>query len=521
MSDKIVKGLKNGQTGPGSRRPCATSRRPAAQLRGPAPTLLSLALAGLLGIGALRARAEEVSPPPEAQRLQTRLETLVAEAKLGRARVGAAVVELHGGQRLAALRAEEPFNLASLVKLLTSAAALTLLGPEYRVTTVLMGGELRGDELTGDLWLEGHGDPDLQEGDLWDLVQTLYDRGVRRVQGGLRLDESRFDAILDPPLFATRKTDLWYRARVGALSLCRNVLTVLVRGGEATGDPPRLVLLPRSSFFEGNNQAATVGPRERAFLRFSMSERDGAARVTVKGRIRPGKTRRLARLRVTDPGLVTGHALLDLLRVRGIQVKDPTVRRGRRPESAQVLAWHASRPLSQLVQAMNKRSDNFMAEQLLKLLGAETQAMPGTSEAGLRAVTQVLATFGVKPGTYTLKNGSGLYEASALTPTQLTAVIRGAANDFKVGPDFVASLPLAGADGTLRYRMRGTGAERYVRAKTGTLSGVISLAGLAGASKRGPLVFAVVINDLDPELTAAGRRLADQIAGALVDFSER
>ena len=439
--------------------------------------------------------------------------------------MGIVARELASGRDIVRMRAEEQFNVASVTKLLTSSAALSGLGPEFRFKTVAYGLKVKEGEIKGDLFIKGFGDPSLTEDGLWQMAQQLYERGIRSVSGGLVLDESYLDGERDPPLFETRKTDLYYRPTCGALAVGHNILLVMVRGGAKKGDPARVLLAPRSSHFQAISKVITTSRGGRSRLRIKKTvkkkEEGGAVEVVVEGKVRPGWLRRVAKLRVEDPGLAAGHAFLDALALRGIKLGRPGLKREKMPAAAKVLAWWRSAPLSQLLHTMNKKSDNFMAEQLLKVLGAETVGQPGSTAGGLRAVGKYLASAGLKAGSYSIKNGSGLYEASAITPSQVATVLRHALRDFKTGPDLAASLAIGGVDGTLRRRQHDTSAERYIRAKTGTLSGVVALAGLAGSSSRRPLVFAAIINQLPEGRVGKGRAILDEVADALVSYLER
>ena len=464
---------------------------------------------------------------PGVLELNVKLAELANDPRLGGggARLGVVARWLETGTDVVRMRHDEAFNVASVVKLLTSAAALRLLGPEFQFKTVAYSARRAKDgEVRGDLCLKGFGDPALDEGALWQMAQQLHERGISAVAGGLVIDESYFDSNRDPPLFETRDSEMYWRATTGALALDRNTLYVMVRGGAKKGDPAKVLVQPRSPHFVPVSRVTTTSRGGRDRLRVTtalLQEPAGAVEVTVSGKVRPRKLQQVARLRVADPGMAAARAFLQALARRGITLGKPGVTRGECPKKPEVLAWWKSQPLSRLLHVMNKKSDNFMAEQLLKTVGAEMSGKPGSSAAGLKAVGRYLAGAGLKPGTYTMKNGSGLYEASSLTPDQVVSVLRHALRDFKTGPDLAASLAIAGVDGTLRRRQRGAASERYVRGKTGTLTGVVSLAGLAGGSSRRPLVFAAVINGLPEGKASKGRAVLDEVAAALVSFLER
>jgi D-alanyl-D-alanine carboxypeptidase/D-alanyl-D-alanine-endopeptidase (penicillin-binding protein 4) len=141
---------------------------------------------------------------------------------------------------------------------------------------------------------------------------------------------------------------------------------------------------------------------------------------------------------------------------------------------------------------------------------------PGTWQKGLDAVARYLEGLGIAKASFTMHNGSGLYDSNRFSAEQIATVIRAAMRDFRISGEFLASLAVSGADGTLANRMTGSAAERYVRAKTGTLAKVSCLSGVAGAPGQKPLVFSFLMNDLRSPVEA--RALQDQATELLVGF---
>jgi D-alanyl-D-alanine carboxypeptidase/D-alanyl-D-alanine-endopeptidase (penicillin-binding protein 4) len=169
---------------------------------------------------------------------------------------------------------------------------------------------------------------------------------------------------------------------------------------------------------------------------------------------------------------------------------------------------------------MNKASDNYLAECVLKTLGAETRRTPGpaTWDDGRAALHGFLATIGMPKAGYRADNGSGLFDATEVSARQVTSVLRAAHKDFRVGPDLVASLPVGGVDGTLARRWHGRAAQGRVRAKTGTLDKVTTLAGYLAIDSEHPLGFAILVNDIPQGQRASARAVADEIIEALVAY---
>ena len=185
------------------------------------------------------------------------------------------------------------------------------------------------------------------------------------------------------------------------------------------------------------------------------------------------------------------------------------------PADARLLTVSESEPLGEVVRRLQKGSNNFVAEQLVKALGAAASAgPPGSWPKGMAAVEGVLAELGLPRGSYLMRNGSGMNDANRFSARQLTAVLEAAWRRFPWGPEYVAALPVAGRDGTLRSRLEGTEAAGEVRAKTGTLDGVMTLSGYAETPSRERLVFAFLVNDHGGR-GAAATRAVDQAALAL------
>ena len=456
------------------------------------------------------------SPADRQKWLKDQIDAALADPDLGRAKLGVDVVDVDSGKTLYARNDAGLFNPASNVKLFTTAAALALLGPEYRWKTVVYAdAALSGGELKGRLYLKGHGDPTLVVEDLWRMVTDLYAVGLRKVSGDLAVDDSFFDDVRVGPGFEQKQEDAPFRAPNGALSLNYNAVAVHVLPGAVDG-AARVVIDPATPYFTVVNEARTVAAGRSAI---TVETRDAPdhTEVRVAGRIRVNDPGQQQLRRVSHPDLYTAYAFRELLARRGIKVSGNVVRDAT-PATARALSAHYSQPLGVAVRDVNKRSNNFMAEQILKTLGAESGGRPGTWQKGIEAVAGFLERLGIARKDYKMTNGSGLYNSNLFSPAQLTTLLRVAYKDFRFAADFIGSLALAGADGTIGHRMEGGLAERYVRAKTGTLAGVSCLAGYAGAPGRAPLAFAIFMNDVPDPSTQKARKAQDAIAEALVAY---
>jgi len=318
------------------------------------------------------------------------------------------------------------------------------------------------------------------------------------------------------PGFDQKQEDLPFRAPNGALSLNYNAVGVHVLPGADDTAAARVVIDPATPYFTVVNDARTVAAGRTA-ITVEARETADHTELHVAGRIRLGAPEQVLMRRVAHPDLYSANAFRELLARHGIKVSGNIVRDAT-PTTARALSAHYSQPLGVVVRDVNKRSNNFMAEQILKTLGAETGGRPGTWQKGIDAVGGFLERLGIARKDYKMTNGSGLYQSNLFSPAQLTTLLRVAYKDFRFAADFIGSLALAGADGTVSHRMEGGFAERYVRAKTGTLAGVSCLAGYAGAPGHAPLAFAIFMNDIPDPSTGRARHAQDAIAEALVTY---
>ncbi|HEY4186984.1 MAG TPA: D-alanyl-D-alanine carboxypeptidase/D-alanyl-D-alanine-endopeptidase [Polyangia bacterium] len=504
--------------------------RPAAPAASASPAPAEESAAGptstrLPGLAARPAVAAEFPRPPAdpaARRawLKTTLDETFSAPPLSRAKVGVLVVEADTGKPLYARGDKTALNAASNVKIVTSASALALLGPDYRwKTTISMAANGKsGAEVAGDLYLRGFGDPTLTTEDLASLAGDLWAEGIRRVKGTIVADETFFDGTHVGPAYEQKSDSTASRAPSAGLSLNGNLISVTIVPASKAGGQAKVLVEPPSAAFvvQGRVITTSSGPAP-ATVETSETE-GGRTQITVSGRVRAGAEPRVYRRRVTNPPLYAAYTLKALLERRGITIAQAPHLGVAPAQGLRVLATNDSPPLGVVVHDLNKRSNNFTAEQVLRTMGAEIVGRPGTWEKGLDAVGRYLATLGIRKGSYQMMNGSGLYDSNRFTPEQMVTVLRGAMRDFRISAEFMASLSIAGTDGTIGHRMGGTPAERFVRAKTGTLATASCLSGFAGSPGHAPLIFSILMNDLAGASDA--RAAQDRAAELLVAYIE-
>jgi D-alanyl-D-alanine carboxypeptidase/D-alanyl-D-alanine-endopeptidase (penicillin-binding protein 4) len=435
-----------------------------------------------------------VAGQSDREALRKAVEQLIAQPPLSNARVSMQVESLDDGQVVYSRNADELLNPASNTKLVTAASGLLRLGPEYRFTTDYLADKPPFRGRVNVLYVKGRGDPSVSTERLDGLVSDLWHRGVRSV-GDIVLDDSFFDREEFGPGWEQETSDKAWAAGVGALSLNHNAVAIYITPGERVGARARVEVDPDArDYFIIDGRVTTVRANGRRKLRPHSTPEGERSRILVEGRIPlHGQTAVMYR-RVGDPAFYYGQTLKLLLRQRGMRVTG-RVKRGTAPQTAVLIQGYDSAELAAIIRDMNKVSSNFIAEMVVKTLGAELKGTPGSWAKGLEVEEDLLAELGIPRGTYVLKNGSGLNDTNRFTARQLATLLQAVWKRFPVASEFVSSLGIAARDGTMRLRMEGTDAAGRLRAKTGTLERVTALSGYVQSLGGERFVFSVMVND--------------------------
>src|SRR5229473_4787328 len=446
----------------------------------------------VMAVVALSQAARAASGEREA--LRKAVDQLLAQPPLAGAHVSIEVDALEDGQPVVSRNADDLLNPASNTKLITSAAALLRLGPEYRFTTDYLSERAIQHGRVGTLYVKGRGDPSVNTERLDALAADLWHRGLRSVRD-IVLDDSFFDREEFGPGWEQETSDKAWAAGVGALSLNHNTVAIYITPADRADSRARVEVEPDTrDYFIIENRVTTVRQNGRRKLRPHALIEGERTRIVVEGRIpKAGEPVVLSR-RVGDPTFYYGQTLRLMLKKRGIRVSG-RVKRGTAPASAVLLQSYESSSLAEIVRDMNKVSSNFIAEMLVKTLGAELKGSPGSWAKGLDVAEDLLGELGLPRGTYVLKNGSGLNDTNRFSARQMATLLGAMWKRFPVAAEFVASLGIAARDGTMRLRMEGTDAAGRLRAKTGTLDKVTALSGFVQSLGGERFAFSVLVND--------------------------
>lgn len=454
--------------------------------------MTSALLLALCSISLAAAPAKE----REREALKKALLQVIDRSALKTARISVQVQSLDDGTVIFAQNADELLNPASNVKLVTAAAALARLGPDYRFDTdFLTDAELRNDGKAKVLYVRGKGDPTLNTDKLYGIVSELMHAGLKDV-GDVVLDEGWFDLEREAPGFDQEVGDRSYLAPTGALSLNWNAVGVYLRPGDSVGSTASAELEPASDYFVVEGRVITGTRLQRRFSVSSKLDKDKQRqRIEVRGFVPKERGTWSVWKKIDQPALYFGATLKGLLAQRGIKVRGK-VRLGPVPSNAKMLYVAQSETLDLVLKKLNKHSSNFVAEQLIKTLGAEVKGAPGTTAKGIAVVEEFLEKeVGLAKGSYIMRNGSGLNDTNRFSSAQTNRLLRVMWDRFPLAPEYLSSLGIAGKDGTIKYRFEGSDAVWRLRAKTGTLENVSALSGYVQGVGGERFIFSIFVND--------------------------
>ncbi|RFB34610.1 D-alanyl-D-alanine carboxypeptidase/D-alanyl-D-alanine endopeptidase [Brevibacillus sp. VP] len=408
--------------------------------------------------------------------------------------------------------ADKNFIPASNMKLFIAAAALEELGADYQFKTEIYtdGKVSQNGTLQGNLIVKGYGDPTLETKDLQKMATELKQKGITGIQGQVYVDESYFDDIRLGPAWMWDDEVYAYSAQISGLSLHKNSMEAVITPAKEVGKPASVSITPINEYVKVISTVTTTDSKESEV---TVERTIGHNQLIIKGTIGRDAIPYKEDVTMEDPVLYVGDVFQSILQSEGISIIGKKTIQKTSLVKGTPIVTHYSRPLSEIVLALNKDSDNFYAEMLTKTLGAVKKGS-GSWHAGTEAITEVLreAKF---PGTYLQVDGSGLSRLDLITPNQMIALLR-YVQKKEYQKAFEASLPIAGIDGTLKSRMKETKAGSNLIAKTGSMGGVNSLSGYVTATNGDKLAFSIMINGIYKSKYAT--QLQDSIGNVLAEY---
>lgn len=437
---------------------------------------------------------------------------VLAAERLALSTASFAVLDADSGRVVASLNASTPRSPASTMKLVTTFASLDLLGPAYTWhTDAMVRGVLEGGVLKGDLVLKGGGDPYMTLERWWSFVHALRAKGLNEIRGDIVIDDTAFALPPEDPGAFDGRPNRSYNVEPDALMvnfqsiefrLAPNAATRSV-DIVATPAPVNLAIDNRIGFVAGRCSGAAA----RVDFEVSSAQWD---RAVFSGDL-SGECleRTITRVMLKAPSYAFG-TFVELWRESGGGFNGG-MRVEAAPPDAQPLLSFESLTLGEVIRLTNKYSNNLMARQLFLTIGEDRYGVPATPDKGARAISDWSRERGLPLADLVIDNGSGLSRTGRISALDMATMLR-AAYHSRWAPEFIASLPLAGIDGTLKSRMRDTAAGS-VRLKTGHLDGVTAVAGYVIGASGKTYVLVSFINDTRSDYGAG-----DPVHGALVDW---
>lgn len=497
--------------------------RPTAPLRGSIP-----ALALLLAASELPAQSTEVREAPPAEfaavptasvvRLRARLDDLLSRPPFRRAHVGLIVHVAETGETLYELVSDKRFTPGSTVKLATAAVALEVLGSDYRWRTrVLATAPVVQGRLEGDVWIAGSGDPSLSREEIRGIIGLLRSRGITEIDGDVVADDRAFEEAPWGRGWMWDDLHVSFSGGVSGFQLSPNAVPAQLTAGSRVGEPALLRYLEPGPRLPILSDVRTGPSGSEVDLEVIPLPGGDAGELRIVGQLPRGRSFQLS-LAPAHPTLYALSYLGGVLAESGIAVGG-RFRRAEmgesEPPASATLGEITSDSLGLVLQEFLKSSDNQIGESILRTIGRVT-ADEGSSEAGLEVVDRILRRWGISPEATELADGSGLSRYNQIAPIALNRLLIVLWHH----PDretLIDALPIAGVDGTLEWRMRGTAAENNARAKTGSLEAVRGLSGYVRSRDGQTLIFTLLVNGYDGSGSAA-RAIEDLIVEQLALF---
>lgn len=495
----------------------------------------------------------------ERKGLAKKVDELLEQPEVARAFWGVEVVSLDSGKTLYSKNADKLFIPASNTKLFTTAATMGLIGPDYRFkTTIETTGVIdKYGRLSGDLIIVGRGDPNLSGRTLpynlrterkmppiqvlEQLADQIAARGVKVIDGDIVADDSFFAFERYGGGWAVEDTISEWGAPVSALTINDNLMFVSILPAANPGEKAFVSIQPFPEYYRVDNRVMTnppgTGPR-----RIYISREPGSDRLTIYGNIPLDDLGASDALAIEDPADFASKLMYSLLSKRGITIYGRT--RTKHTEVASLstltvtsiagggasreltpqvpppllLATYESQPVAQDLRVINKVSQNLHAELMLRLLGRE-KGSSGTIDGGLEVVRSFLLQAGIRPDEYALYDGSGLSRQNLASPQAIVKLLTYVSKQ-PWADAYIDTLPVAGVDGSLAYRFKDPSAMGRVKAKTGTLGHVNSLAGFATTKRGERVAFAIMANNhVLPNRRA--EETIDQIVSMILEHSKK
>ena len=443
--------------------------------------------------------------------LPSELAAAIKDADFTTDGIGLFIQGVEDDKPLVAFHADRFFNPASVIKLVTTAAALDLLGQGYRWSTeVMYTGNIEGNTLNGDLYFRGNGDPYLTPERFWRLLNRVSIFGIKNISGDIVLDDTYFKP--EPIDYAAFDEQPYRTYNVGPNAVLVGFqATEFHFAVDRDNQTIKITPFPQSPKLRINNQVKLVNGRCGAWQkRLSLNPQivDGILQVDFNGRYARDCGMRTLYRRVTEAKDHFQHFFLPLWQQLGGGFNGK-INYGTVPDDATLVVEQSSISLAEVVGFINKFSNNVMTRQVLLTIGAHSFGPPGTAKKGIAAIKAWLEQQNLDGSELKLDNGAGLSRDTRVSAEFLGRLLHHMYQQAYM-PEFIASLPLAGYDGTMAHRFSNEPILGHAHIKTGLLDFVQTMAGYVTAAN-GKRYVVVLLHNHPRAHTKAGERLQNEV----------
>ncbi len=455
-------------------------------------------------------------------RFRNQIDEILKDSLLHQTKSGIKIVSLETGETLYTHDSHILFHPASNMKLLTTAVALKQLGPNFTFKTILSTdtNSIVNSIVKGNLYLKGYGNPDLTTDDFRHIVSELKSKGIRKISGDMICDDTYFDDLYQGYGWMWDDMNAPDFAPISALSVNGNCVSIEVKPADHIGDTLIFRMEPETAYMKIENNGITVDSLDTLMQNSFKVERkwkNPENTIVIKGGMAIHQNPEIIHIEVFDAALYAGVLFKELLLKETIQLTG-SVLKEKVPDTSQILIQHHSPPLTISIINTNKESDNLSAELILKTMGADVKGQPGTADKGISLIYKYFDEIGIDSTTYRITDGSGVSRYNLITPDMIIELLRDIHRNAQIQAEFKTSLPIAGVDGTLKYRMKGTAAENTLRAKTGTIKGVSSLSGYTTTTDGEMLAFSIMMEHFVVPVIKI-QNIQDKICSLISSFS--
>lgn len=422
--------------------------------------------------------------------LDVKINNILAASTLSPHATAVVAAFADSGQTITALNGNTPLNPASCTKIITSAAVLDALGPNYQFETNFYSDtRLQADGKIHNLYIKGNGDPSLVTEELYRIAYNFVSRGVKSITGDIVIDDSYFDGPWYPR--KNGNNGRAYTALTSAVSVNFNSVKLIIAPGPKVGSKAKVTTEPPTPYINIVGKVRTGG-KFRIYIKRGPQTPESETFI-VSGSIPRRFSPRDFYRSLHNPLKYAGNTLKYILEEFGVTVLGQ-IRSGKAPKDSHLILSEKSKPLSEIVRDMNKFSNNFIAEQITKHLGAKKKGEPGSTNKGVAVFNNYLNSINFPTQSFLLENGSGLSINNQVSAGQLVKILVNLYRHNKLRSPFMESLSILGVDGTMKSWRSHPHLRGMLRAKTGSLANASALAGYV-PTRNGKLVaFAILSN---------------------------